>query len=342
MKSIISQYFCVVNRKLLKILILGLVAAGCVIIPVTPVFAISNPDSIAINTWEVFENVFEADDMLFVVSYDVDYTIEPTEDASDAFNFQVLDTDGSTLLASRPLSYYQYDLTSIYLDAAQAATLTWESAYSLRILGNPALFGSLVEGTNMVTKVLAPSDWNTTTTLGDTEELLYIHFVAIATALETDRTATFLVDTAGGQVLNTAGRIIFLTAVPAVDSVVPDLFQQAGGFFDTTRDVGTGAYDTYLTYNTQIGTRLAASFDGIGAYFGTSGQTMGALFIVLVALMVAGIVFFYTGNTIAAMVLAVPMMVMGNWLGLVPLAISFIIVMMFVVYMAYHLWLRGV
>lgn len=324
-----------------RMLIMALVASVCLITPAKPVLAIANPNSITLHTVKVFQNVFEASDILFVASYDVYYASEPTEEAEDAFSFNIL-TSGGSLLGTRPLEYYQYNLTSIYYDATAATALTWGTEYTARVTGNPALFSTLTEGTNMASIILSDATNWIEGTESETEDLLYAHCIDIAEALEDDWSTTLIVQSAAGKVLNTTGRTTFLDAIPALDVAVPALFQLAVGTFEIERDTGTGAYDTTLSMSSKAGSAIASAFNGVGSYFGTTGQTMGGLFITLIAMIVAGFVFFYTGNTIAAMVLAVPMVVMGNWMGLVPLVITFIAAMVLVTYMAYHLYLRGI
>lgn len=324
-----------------RIFIALLVAILWLVLSVSPVLAIANPDSITMHTWKVFENIFETDDMLFVVSYDVAYASEPSEDVSDAFLFQI--KNGATLLAQRPLNYYQYNVISIYLDATQAASLTWGTAYDVVITGNPALFGTITEGTNMVTRTLSGSDWIEGTE-SQSRELLRVHCLNLAEDLEDDWGGgiTLVVETGDGTYLDEDGRIVFLAAIPSLDSAIPNLFQYSIGTIDIEKETATGAYDTELSMTNKAGTAIATAFSGIGDYIGVTGQTAGGLFIAMIALIVAGLVFFYSGNTVAAMVLATPIVIMGNWMGLVPLVITWIAAMIIVFYTAYHLYLRGI
>ena len=145
------------------------------------VFAVANPTNISLHTSKVFQNLFETGDMLFVASYDVDYTVEPDESAPETFLINLIDTDGSTLLMSRAINYYQYNVISIYATAAQVASigLTWGSEYKVRVTGSPAHFGTLTEGTNMRTKTLSESDWNADG-VSTSDELLATHIVNLA------------------------------------------------------------------------------------------------------------------------------------------------------------------
>jgi len=323
-----------------KIIRASVIAVAGMLLLAPPVLAIANPDDIIIHTGKVFQNVFEANDMLFVSRYDIKYdpTPEPDEPAGDAFQYVLYLPDG-TLIASRPVNYYQHNVISIYLDATQATAVTWaEEAFLTRISGNVGLFGLGV----LENKWLAPADWLTGTE-AQTEELLYIHCLELAEVLEADWAITLVVTTAEGDTLNSAGRIVFTEAIPGIDIVCPALFQMASG----TADIGdkataTGAYDVSLSMSARVGTAIANAFSGIGAYLGISGQMTGGLFIGLIAVTVASIVFISSGNTIAAMVLTIPFVILGNWTGLVPLVFTFVVAIIIITYTGYHLWLRGI
>jgi len=114
-----------------------LVATFAVAIPVPVAAAPADPDSITLHTAKVFQNIFEADDILLVVSYDVDYAVEPDESAADTFQLTIYDTDGTTEIQTRALNYYQYNIHSIYFDAAAAASLVWETEYVIRVWAIP-------------------------------------------------------------------------------------------------------------------------------------------------------------------------------------------------------------
>jgi len=330
------------NKRIRGLAIAILVGLMCLIAPINPCLAIDNPDSLTIYTAKVFQNIFETGDILFVVSYNIAYAPEPTEDCADAFLFSLYDTDGTTLLAQRQVEYYQYNLTSLYFDATAAAALTWEANYKLKIMGNPVLFASLVEGTNVITWTLSASEY-VTGTMTDSRELLRLHCLDIAQDLEDDWGSSYnlITTTADGERLTSLGRTVFLDAIVGLDGAVKTLFQLSSGSMDIEWDTHTDGLQNLLSIDNTTGTMLAGAFSGIGDYVGMSGQTVASLFIVLIALIVMGIVFFYSGNTIAAMALSTPIFIMGNWMGLVPLVVTFIAAMLVALYVLYHFILRG-
>jgi hypothetical protein len=329
------------NRAVLAILLL-IVCAAPSFLP-SPAYAIANPDSITLHTAKVFQNIFESGDMLFVSRYDVDYAAEPGEDAEDAFQYCIYDTDGSTLLISRPLNYYQHNLISIYQTAAQVTTasLTWESEYVPKIVGNPALFGTLTEDTNVDSMTLAESDW-----LGGTQavsrEYLHLHCLDIAEILEVDWAIDLIVTTSSGEVLNSAGRTAFIDAIPLLDSAIPGLFQFSSSIVQIDWEDATGTYEEELTVENKAGVAVASAFSGIATYFGVSSNTVAGIFILMVIAIAASIVFVASGNSIAAIVLTTPLVLMGTWMGLIPVALTLIVAMLLVTYAAYYLFLRGI
>ena len=127
-----------------------------------PVFAIIDPTTITFgsgtdaNMYQVFQNVAEDGDMLFVVESDIHYADTPTDyTAEQSFMFELLKTDGTTVIQSTPILEFENYVESIYFTDAQVTSfdLTWQDTYSVRLTGNPAIFGTPVEGTNQRTGI---------------------------------------------------------------------------------------------------------------------------------------------------------------------------------------------
>ena len=318
------------------LLLFGL--AALLLLVTIPVSAVpANPDSITLHTVKVFQNIFEANDVLFVTSYDVEYTNEPTEPASATFEIAIL--DGTTLVQRRSLNYYQYNIQSVYFNAADAASLTWGKEYKVRVQGTPTYF-TLTENVTMDTITLSSSHW-ISGTMTESRELLKLHCISLAATLEDVWNIVLLVTTTTGQVLNSTGRITFLDAIPELDSAVPDLFQVATSTVAVTKQTRTAAYEEQTTIGNMLGTQIKAAFDGVGDYLNISGEKVAFLWIMLFALVVASIVFLSTSNTVAAMVLTIPILLIGAWTGALPLAVLFTLVAIVVIFTGYHIWLRG-
>lgn len=327
--------------KRVKFTVALLLIATCFLFIITPVLAApANPDSIDLITTKVFQNIFETNDILFISSYDVSYASEPTEDAEDTFKYAIYDTDGSTLIQARKLNYYQYNVHSIYFNATQASSLNWSSEYLVRVMGNPVYFAPN-EDVTMDTMTLSSWSW----VEGDaasSREMLVIHCLDLAADLEDAWNLTLIITTPEVQVLNSIGRVVFLDAVPSLDSAVPSLFQTAVSTLSVTQQERTAAYENATNLTGQLGPVITASFEGIGSTIGVSTGWAAAAWAMLFIFVVASIVFLNSGNTTAAMILVLPIIILTVWVGAIPMAALFTLAVIIVVYAAYHLWLRGI
>jgi len=309
----------------------------------SPAYAIANPDSISVWQPKVYENIWETGDMLFVAEYDVEYASEPDESASTAFLVQLFDTDGTTLLLSRQLNYYQHNLISLYADADTVTSLglAWEDSYKVAITGNPALFGTIAEGTNKVTTTLSASDYNADGTL-TSKVLLKNHCIDIAEALENDWAVTLISTTnSGEQVLNSTGATVFLDAIPNLGTPLPDLFRLSESVPTVDTNVATANYSVSSRIDARLGTSISNSLSGIGTFLGIGDNSAAGLWAIITILVIASIVFLNTGNQMASLVLAVPVIVMMTYLGAIPEAITYVLAIFVVIYSMYFFWLRG-
>lgn len=229
------------------------------LVVVVPVYAISNPDSINIGDVYAFEDALETGDVLVFVRYDVSYASQPTEDSEDTFVMAIYDTDGTTLLFTRPLNYYQHNIISIYLSAA-LNTLTSGGAYYVRIMGSPALF-SLAENVNMDTRVLSSGDWRVAADLGGV-------MIAQAGILAADWGLDLLTST---DRLNSTGSTYFSKAVPGLSTMVPTIFATTTAQFTYTRDNFTNEGLARTKANMPVS--LNSALNGLNTVFGVESES---------------------------------------------------------------------
>lgn len=367
-------------------LLLLLVVAG-------PIFAIANPTDTSVKAVKVFQNIFEDDDLLFFVRYDVNYaSVEGLPSASDTFLVALYDTDGTTLLYQRALNYYGFNIISIYLTPVQADSLTWGSECVIKVVGNPSIFGELEEGVNMATKTLSPLHDYYAGGMEASREGFGIYCIATARLLQDDADWPTLVTDAGK--LNTRGAIAFNEAVPGLYTACPTIYSTVvlpptlptvtrtvtlvgaitGDF--TSDEIATGgtsgATGTFITGSQEddqiqvthsgvtmfrvaetvtggtsgatvvvsevllgkiqeaaagrTGTRLRNALDNFGAWLGISGNAFGGIALFLLFAITAGFVFTSTGNVHGAVLVSIPVILMGNFMGLLPFAITWILV----------------
>ena len=316
-----------------------------------PVYAISNPDSIAFGTgsiplYKVFENVVETGDMLFVVEGYVHYVVTPTDyTASEAFLFEVINAAGTTTLLAVPLNEYEDKPISIYQTAAQvtAAGLVSETAYGLRIIGNPLIFPSSTG--NTVTAYLGASDYIDQSVATDDNNPLRIFLINMAENIEANDAPAagdeYLIDIQGKRYLTLIGGDIFLQGIPALSTFCPILFQAALQNMDNDVPETTGAYAASLNPAIQWGQTVGNGLTMLGEWLGINQALAGSIVMFVIVMFFA--VFLYkkteSGVTVLLMVAATPFM--GAWLGLMPLALAFILVIFVIVLMGYFFFSRG-
>jgi len=323
------------NSILISLLLLLLLAV--------PVFAISNPNSISLNTSKVFQNIFVNGDVLFIGEHNVDYATSPNESADEAFQFQMKSADDTTIIRTKGITDYQWSLTSHYFTPSQvtSSNITWGSLYVTRIIGDPILFPVPVEGTTQATKTLTSTDWNIDGSI-TSKELLRLYLLQVARRIENDSGQTLLFsDYNGNKVLNSTGRAIFLAALPNIDTVIPTLFQTFASNPNFNSVSINSTFEDATVLSSNMGTKIENAFEGIGNFFGISKEMAAGSWLMLFALTIASIVFLNTGNTTGAIILTIPIIVTGAFLGAIPIAFLFTFGFLAVTYAAYFFWLRG-
>lgn len=261
-------------RRLFVVVVLICVA---LLLAATPVLAVANPDSISIGDVYVFEDVLEAGDVLVYVRYDVDYAVEPSEDADETFQMAIYGTNGITLIAVRPLNYYQENIISIYLSAA-TNTLTTGGAYYIRIMGNPAIF-AMLENVTMDTRVLTGGDWYTAAELGGI-------MLTQAGILQTDWSITLLAN----DLLNTTGATYFLKAIPNLSTMAPNIFGTVTSSFTYINTAFNNTGLNMVKQNQPVS--LNNAMTGLNAIFGITNPNWGSAgWAFLMALIVGSVVY---------------------------------------------------
>lgn len=331
---------------------IGLVTIMVLLLVAVPVLAIANPDTIWFGTKpaskyvRVFENVNETGDMLFLAEGFVDYDTDPTDyDANEAFVLQVRSTDNTTVLLSRPLQSYGERPISIYQTAAQvtAAGLVSEAAYVIRISGNPLVFPSLVESTNMVSYTLSPTNWFDQSTATDTFNQLRIACISIAERMQIeDAVTTYLTTVEGIDYLTPAGASLFLAGIPSLNIFVPSLFAVTTEVMTSEAPQATGNYTGNITALQRLGVATARGITNIGSWLGVSQQMAGGM--MLMVFTVALCMYLYKKTQSGKVVLTVGVaatLPFGTFLGLSTMVLLFIIVIFIVLMMGYYFLTRG-
>ena len=267
------------------------------------VYAMPNPTLVAINDTYVFRNLLQTGDQLYLVEYRVSYnTTVVTDKPSDTWQMALYDNVTTSLVATRPLNYFNHNVISIYLNATQA--LSWGGTHMIKVMGSPSVFPLLTEDVNMQTRVLAPGDYKEKTAL-----------VGIIVELAKDLQADWKLPLLTTQDrLNIDGAYYFNKAIPNLVLIGPEAFQYA--------EISAGGtpipWGINYTQNlpTHTGAQLRGAFTSMGTIFGISGNWSEIWFAGLFYLVVVGVMFPVVKKPELAFIAGFPVLLGFAWLGL--------------------------
>ena len=327
-----------------------IVAIILIIITIMPVRAIANPDSISFGTgttplYMVFENVLEDGDWFIVAEGYVYYAVEPTDyDADEAFIFEMLNTTGDETIISTTIKAYGDRPIGIYLSANQTDTLGLVSgtAYKLRIMGNPLIFASMTG--NSVNTTLASGDYVDQLLGVDngiaTNNNLRNFLIDMVENIEAEDTPAagyeYIVWVSGTRYLSTYGADIFLQGIPNLSNMCPILFQYTMETLESLPPDASGAYAASRTAVNAWGTTVANGLTNLGLYLGISQALAGSVVLFILAIALAVFVYMKTESGIASIVLVSATPFVGAYLGLMPMALAFIVVIIVAVLMGLY------
>lgn len=346
-------------RKSTKILGALATALLGLLLVTTPVLAISNPTSIAFGTgtidrYKAFYNVYETGDMLFIAETYVHYSSTPTDyTAEEAFNFALMDASAAIVYRSVSIPAYENKVVGIYQTAAQVTTLglSTGTAYNLRITGNPSIFSTLTEGTNMVTNQLATStgetldvDWIDQSVATSTANPLRDFIILIVQDLEANDSpsTSYLTTVQGTTYLSSAGGNIFLDGIPNLRQFCPTAFAGTVEPIVVTAPPTTGALTSDLTVLNKLGANASTAFTNMSSWLGISAAMAGTLAFMIGILLLTFYIYTRTRNVSLVAVVIMLMVVFGAYMGLLPLAALFIGILSIIIASAYYLMGKGV
>jgi len=188
--------------------------------------------------------------------------------------FQLLSNNG-TLLHQTNMRQWGTRPGSIYLSPDMASALEWGGNYTIRMYG---IFGSHPS----INYTLVSSDWQ-----GD-EMLLLDHWVyTSARYIEAEESLLLLTETVGEEVLNNNGIVIFVTGIPYLSYIRPDLFEWSTA--PVLPDPETHNVTT-TDINVQLGPDLVGVLDDMRVFVGVdSAGAMGTIIAVLAGIATMGV-----------------------------------------------------
>jgi len=274
--------------------------------------AITPPDSIAVFEVEVFRDIQEDGDQMFVMRYFINYSDEPPYSARNLFLMGIFEDGGydvGVLRYTGDTWRYGYHIAGVYLLSDNA--LEWGEDYSVVVMGNPD-YWDLVEDSQMDTYVLTGSDYRS-------DAGLCAFLLDQGKELQTETGDTYIDDSGN---LNSYATQIFIQAIPGLPAVCPDIFSTAVHTMVVPETNFTRIYEGTLT--DQKGTRLTAALNGLGDWMGVSGGWVGLGLVLFAYVLLGGWIFAGTRSSEAAIILGIPIFFAGSLMGIIPLTVLWI------------------
>ena len=253
----------------------------------SPAFAapslLANPNVISIEQVRRYTDVSAVGDALFIVHYNLEYTVPPTESITEGWIGRVLDIGGTGQLASVapqahqliPARGYDHGIYSFYFATAPVATGT----LTITLEGNPGL-------TPTPTGITTASIENRTASdLVSDMRLLGLHLGAVWPA----DVITFI---GGVARFTSAGEEYFLAAIPNLVQYAPTLFTL--GFIQPSPENHVDTPDpTYQTARDSFwaGTPVRNFTIAWGAYIGLPRTIFETIIVLILAVVIGGLVY---------------------------------------------------
>lgn len=201
----------------LKAIVLGII--GFLLIGTPVLAAIAAPTTQTINTIEAYRSVIHTNDQLYIVTFSLDYAVNPTDNARVNFLFRFSD-NGTQIVEVAPSPYFDsgYDdgIISFYFLADDPNIPDWSTAnLSVEFTGNPSLDwgGDPPSVTN-----------NVVDTYTDDNQLIPARIRVLASALETQWGIDLIELLSGTLVLTAFGEEYFEAVIPNLRIIAPDVF----------------------------------------------------------------------------------------------------------------------
>jgi len=297
--------------------------------PEDALFEIWGYASLIVHDAKVFTDYLEDGDWLICAN--TENTFPPYynehQDPSAWFYLQLVD-DTNTIRAAVPVRYWERQPLAIYVSADTASSFTWGADYLVRV--------RLLTAGAYQEYPLEDVDWRGNL---DFWQMQWIRLTA--KDLEEYYGEVYLVDTADrGLILNEDGSVLFQRGIPAIMTVLPDMFEVAITTPGQDAETFTQAGQAALVWETQTGAYLAGQLNTFGGVFGITGaEILGGFLIIL--WLVAAASLLGTGHGTAALLCGIPFVFVGVWLGVIGLALVGVFAAVLVVMVVRAIWTQG-
>lgn len=317
------------------------------LLPAMPIYAdMPNPDSDpTIEQIDVFHNLLETGDMLYLWEANTPYAVIPDYNMAESFIWQLIDTDGITVLGSTTGYGFQddgygYNVFSLYFSADDVASkgMVWETAYMLRLSGSPAVFAT----PRIYNFPVAAGDYTTLTDSDDNQSALADEIILLATDLNTrwglSSDYYLTAETETGVVLSAYGENVFRGAIYGCQGLAPDAFQFIVRDISVEDRTWSSNYtdslaDQYNSYG-WIATARNAARDFMGTDYDLTSLIF--LFFLCVGLVIGNLS--VTGDHWNALIDVSFLLVIASRLDVLPLLYLALICSIAFVYMGTRVW----
>lgn len=313
---------------------------------VVPVLAADPPDSDpTIESIKVYRNLIETGDRLFIIYTNTPYASIPDTTFSNTFIWQLIDTDGSTVLGSTVgYSYvnsgYGYQVYSMYFAAAESLTWNPVTNYTLRLIGNPTEF----DDPPIYNYPVSSSYYTSLSVQADVRAELAADILTIADELDViwGFSTSLITDDDIGRILSTFGQAYFRGCIYSLQAMAPDLFPLAVQNITNVDREWTTTYETDLEEQ-YTGTWIESAKAAGAALFGTDYDLLS---IIILFALVIGVIFadiYLTNDHWNGLMDAAVVMVICAKLGLYALGYLALVEALCIIWIGIKLWqwIRG-
>lgn len=329
-------------RRVIRAFAVALFVFLCV--PLTVLAADTPPDDLSIESVIVTRNLATTGDYLFTAHYDIEWDAGaasyPEDNANLNFLVQLIDS-GTVMATVAPYVFYNAGygegVVSFYFSGTDAATLAWDTAYTVRITSQPGWLDPVVS----YDYTLGASDYCSDTDQDDNQDWLADWVIDTADSIEnswdiTDTLTTVSVD----DVLTETGEAYYGRVIPGLRYLCPQLYVAAMENSDWTDENYSRAQEqAFETQWDDTDTWVEDSLSGIGELFGSPFILLNFICIGgVLALMVVSFAMFQEARP--GLLLGLLILVISANLGFFEIAALAFIAFLFVLYIGHSVFIK--
>ena len=297
--------------------------------------------SVNVFNMQVFSSVIEDGDWLVVFQYQANPA--PYYPGSSVTQYMEMGlNDDSTSIAKLALPAWGYKPSAIYLskDYINTKDLIWGTDYEVFVQGinerwndpDPAYLNILWYNTWVGADLFYLDEW----VRDVAQDIEGYYGIDIYT-----ETVGSVVLPAGEGVLTLQGGDIFLKGIPGLDIIRPHLFYVT--IHQPTPPTGTKphTYEETLVWEAQVGPYIADLLNTAGDVVNVEGNVIGGMILFAVYIAIVGFGVVGTRSPAVATGMAIPLLLGGMWLALIPMPLMAILCIAMLFLTVWILFLRG-